>query len=200
MAVKKLTARELEEMMTEEERALFQHWRNRIGEEAAPIPLKEALSKQTIYIFGWGAEVSSATIKRWAIANEDFNALWFDDEYAKKSRWGGIIAPPMYLLSCHDGLGYPMELFLYMEENLDKFPNYAGTVQGGIEWEFFEPVRPGDMISFKHRLADVYWKAGKENRLLFIAGETTLTNQKGQLVATNRGSAIYFFKYTKKRK
>jgi acyl dehydratase len=200
MAAKRLTARELEEMMTEEERALFVRWRNRIGEEFTPTPLKEALSKPTIYIFGWGAEVSSATIKRWAIANEDFNALWFDEEYAKKSRWGGIIAPPMYLLSCHDGHEYPMEFFHYMEENLDKFPTYAGTVQGEIEWEFFEQVRPGDAISFKHKLADVYWKEGKENRLLFIVGETALKNQKGQLVATNRGSAIFFFKYTHKRK
>lgn len=195
MVEKRLTTQELEEMMTPEEKSIIDEWRGKIGQEFVPTPVKKALSRQTIYFFRWGDEVTNSTIRRWAIANEDFNALWFDEEYAKKSRWGGIIAPPLYLLSCNDGHEWPFEFLAYIEENIDKFPNHVGTFEAGIEWEFFEPVRPGDTISSKHKLADVYWKQSKEYRLLFFVGETVLTNQKGQLVATNRGTSVHLFKY-----
>ena len=185
---------------TDEERRFFAEWKSNIGKTMAPNSVHETLERgdpsrcDVIYFFRWGAEADWSAIKKFAIANEDFNALWFDEEYAKKSRWGGLIAPPLYLITAHDGLEWPFEFFVWAYENLEKIPNFVETFEAETEWEFFEPVRPGDKIESDHRLADVYWKQGTKYRLLFIFGKTVLTNQKGQVVAHNRSGAVYAFK------
>ncbi|OGO20373.1 MAG: hypothetical protein A2144_11275 [Chloroflexi bacterium RBG_16_50_9] len=39
---------------------------------------------------------SEESIKNMVMAADCWNPLWQDDNYALKTRWGGIIAPPMY--------------------------------------------------------------------------------------------------------
>ena len=189
-----------EEMMTSEERELFERWKKKTGQVFVPQSDQEAMDDELIiYFWGLGKEANWASIKRWAIVNEDYNALWFDEEYAKKSRWGGIIAPPLYLICVNDGLQWPEKFAdeVYgpgMVPRKDKYPNYSHTFQAESEWEFYEPVRPGDTINAEAKLADIYWKQGNEYRMLFVEGDTTFTNQKGQLIGRNRSSAVYLFK------
>jgi len=78
--------------------------------------------------------------------------------------------------------------------NKEKFPNFIGGLHANNEWEFFEPVRPGDRIEAKNKCSDIYWRQGKQYRLLLTFGETTYTNQKGQLVARDRTGAVYRFR------
>jgi acyl dehydratase len=185
---------------TEEERRIFEDLKSRIGKKFVPNSIHETLDRgdpsrcDVIYFFRWGEEADWSAIKKFAIAVEDFNALWFDEEYAKQSRWGGLIAPPLYLITAHDGLEAGFELFVWCYENLDKIPNFVETFEAETEWEFFEPVRPGDRIESDHCLADVYWKQGKTYRLLFLHGKTVLRNQKGQVVAHNRSGVFHAFK------
>lgn len=186
--------------LTPEEKDLFERWKANIGQVFVPQTDQEAMADDlVIYFFGLGAEATWIWIKRWATVNEDYNALWFDEDYAKNSRWGGITAPPLYLISVNDGLQWP-ESFTDelcgpgMIARTDKFPYYSHTFQAESEWEFFEPVRPGDTISAEAKLADIYWKQGREYRMCFVVGETTLRNQKGQLVGRNKSSPVYLFR------
>src|SRR5206468_10896535 len=81
-------------------------------------------------------------------------------------------APPrrhLYTLSLHDALP---------------------ILNGGNRFEYFAPVKIGDEISARGRVADVYEKAGSSGNLLFIIFETDYTNQRGELVARLRGTAI----------
>jgi acyl dehydratase len=190
----------IEVKLTPEEKDLSERWKAKIGQVFVPQTEQEAMADDLIiYFFGLGAEATWTWIKRWATVNEDYNALWFDEEYAKNSRWGGITAPPLYLISVNDGLQWP-ESFTDevcgpgMIARTDKFPYYSHTFQAESEWEFFEPVRPGDTISAEAKLADIYWKQGKEYRMCFVVGETTLKNQKGQLVGRNKSSPVYLFR------
>jgi acyl dehydratase len=189
----------LEERMTSEERELFERWKMKIGEVYVSQNDQEVITNEVvIYFYGLGREASWTMIKRWAAVNEDFNALWFDEEYAKKSRWEGIVAPPLYLISVNDGLEwstkFTSEVWGQNMEPKDEFPNFLRTLQAESEWEFFEPVRPGDTIDAKCKLADLYWKQGKKDRMLFVVSEVTYTNQKGQLVGKNRPSCVFLFK------
>lgn len=184
----------LEERMTPEERELYEGFRKRIGQEFVP-----QHPHDMFFPYGTDEPVHWSRIKRWATVNGDFNALWFDEEYAKQSRWGGIIAPPLYLLAMDDGVNIPADLTgaLYRPDcviNKEKYPNFRGSMQTSCEWEFFEPVRPGDKIDTEKQCSDIYWKQGKRFRLLFTSGETIYTNQKGQLVARCRAGAVYMFK------
>lgn len=78
----------VEEKMTTEEREVFQSIRSSIGQEVMLPSIKEQLLRDLIFFYGWNEDegASRSAVSKWAIANEDFNALWFDDEYAKK--WG----------------------------------------------------------------------------------------------------------------
>jgi acyl dehydratase len=186
--------------LTTEERELSERWTAKIGHIFVPQTDQEAMADDLIiYFWGLGADASWTWIKRWATVNEDYNALWFDEEYAKGSRWGGITAPPLYLISVNDGMQWPESFTDEIADpgmmwRKDKFPYFSHTFQAESEWEFFEPVRPGDTISAEAKLADVYWKQGREYRMLFIVGETTLRNQKGQLVGWNKSGPVYLFR------
>jgi acyl dehydratase len=196
---------ELEAGMAPEERELVEKYRKKVGEKHTPPNDQEAMNNEVcIYFWGLGAEATWTWIKRWATVNEDYNSLWFDEEYAKKSQWQGLIAPPLYLISVHDGLAAPMEFFNDLmlpgglNPNREKYPNLYHTPQGETEWEFYEPVRPGDFITADHHWVDLYWKKAKPGRpftrLLFNEAETTFTNQKGQLVGHNRSVGIVTWK------
>jgi len=188
--------RALEERMTPEEGELFENFKGRIGQE---------------FVFGHQHEmffpimndenVSWPRIKKWAIINGDLNALWFDEDYAGKSRWGEITAPPLFLMTINDGVApagaLASDLYLPGPEclmNREKYPTFRGSMQANCEWEFFEPVHPGDIISVKGKSTDTYWRQGTRFRLLFTFGETTFTNQKGQAVAHCRAGAVFMFK------
>jgi len=191
---------EPEVKLTPEEKDLLERWRARIGQVFVPQTEQEAMADDVIINFwGLGSEATRTSIGRWATVNEDYNALWFDEEYAKDSRWKGITAPPLYLACVNDGLQWPescTDEFVGpgMMPRPGKFPYYSHTFQAESEWEFFEPVRPGDTIGSVAKLADVYWKQGREFRMFFVVGETTLTNQKGQLVGRNRSSPVFLFR------
>ena len=186
--------------LTPEEKDLLERWKAKIGQVFVPQTEQEAMADDLIiYFWGLGAEATWTSITRWATVNEDYNALWFDEEYAKNSRWGGITAPPLYLISVNDGLQWPescTDEFVgpAMTPRPGKFPYYSHTFQAESEWEFFEPVRPGDTISSEARLFDVYWTQGREYRMFFVVGETTLRNQKGQLVGRNKSGPVYLFR------
>jgi acyl dehydratase len=200
---------EVESRMAPEERELFEKYKALIGKLYTPPNEQESMENEScIYFWNQGREVNKSYIRRWAAVNEDYNALYFDEEYAKNSRWGGLIAPPLYLISVQDGLSAPMELFYEitlpggLAYNTKRFPNLVSAPQGHTEWEFFEPVRPGDVIDAEHKLSDLYWKAAKPkkdrplnfNRILFIVAETKYTNQREELVACSVSSGTTLWK------
>ncbi|MCX8125946.1 MAG: MaoC family dehydratase N-terminal domain-containing protein, partial [Dehalococcoidia bacterium] len=174
---------ELEKLMTPEERALYERFKANIGKEFVPH------SPHPMF-YPWGTEdpVQWSSIKRWATINGDFNALWFDPDYASKSRWGGVTAPPLYLLALDDPVAVAADFVgeIYDPNCLvrrDKYPTFRGSMMANAEFEFFRPIRPGDRIDVKRRCTDIYWRQGQRYRLLFLLGESIYTNQKKELVA-----------------
>jgi hypothetical protein len=182
------------------EKKMYEHFRAQIGKEFVPTDIHTALDRgdpsvtDCIYIWHWGAEADYSFIKKWCVANEDFNALWWDEEYAKNSRWGGITAPPLYAIAADDGLEPTFEGFAYVYAHEKELENHMRSLEADTTWEFFEPIRPGDVIDSTAKLSDVIWKQGKRGRLLIIYSETELKNQKGELVARNNSGAVSVFK------
>jgi acyl dehydratase len=58
-------------------------------------------------------------------------------------------------------------------------------LRAGNNYEFFQPVHPGDIVTAKRRTKDVYIKTGRSGRLLFWEVETSYHNQRDELLATN---------------
>ena len=128
--------------------------------------------------------VNERDIKRFAQAIGDNNPLYFDKEYAAKTRYGGIVAPPLFYqsLSYDDiplsGLpsdNSPAELNIPLPA--------TRTVGGSSEYEIFERAKPGDEITITTELKGVFTKEGRSGKLYFIEILTQFYLREHQLVA-----------------
>jgi acyl dehydratase len=132
-------------------------------------------------------EVEKGAIRRYADAVGDDNPLYYDEEYAKKSRYGCIIAPPGFFgwakktISSSEGL---IGLIGAMIE-----AGYAGILDGGMAYDFYLPVRVGDTLVGSPKVADIALKEGK-TKMMVLRFETSYTNQNGDLVAKSYQTLI----------
>ena len=126
-------------------------------------------------------EVEKGAIRRFAEAVGDPNPLWTDEASSRKSRYGGLIAPPTFLRSV--GLERPKLPF--------RIP-YSRLLDGGSDWEYFEPVRVGDRVTAVARIVDVSERSGRLGTMLFIVAVITYTNQLNEVVATQRTTSISY--------
>jgi acyl dehydratase len=134
--------------------------------------------------------VDRSSIRRYAQAISDSNPLYLDDEYAKQSKYGGIVAPPTYIFDVsHD-------IFAEIGEDGRDLTRVTvpgmNAVRGGNEYEFFEPVKAGDVVNRRRKVTDIYEKEGKKaGKILFITYETTYVNQNGKALAICRETMMF---------
>jgi acyl dehydratase len=122
-------------------------------------------------------EIEKGLVKKLAESVGDTNPLWQDEEYAQKTKYGGIIASPGLLITALMSGNY-VEVPLPCEHKL----------ASGGEWEFFAPIRVGDTITSTVKVADVTEREGKAGKMVFVTQEFTHRNQKGEIVAKSRGA------------
>jgi len=140
-------------------------------------------------------EVEKGAIKRFADAIDDPNLLYWDEEYARNSRYGSLIAPPGFFgwpakLPRGAPLTSASELMVNLRPAITK-AGYPRSLDGGIDYEFFHPVRAGDTLAVSSMIKDIIGREGKTGKLVFVITETTYTNQNGDLVARARGTSIF---------
>lgn len=157
-----------EQMLAQVERA-----RTQIGKQYFPVTLEEMMTNLPPMFEGWNEDIEKGAVKKWAIANWDFNPLWFDEEYAKKTRWGGTIVPPTFLSTISTGMGALATAG-------------AAGLWCGAEWEFFHPVRIGDELTVEVFVDDVQFKKGKMGPSVWGWCTSVFRNQENEVVATFR--------------
>ena len=129
-------------------------------------------------------EVSMWAVKRFIEATTDENPLWRNEKYAKKTRWGGIIAPPAFL-HVFDPANRAFRQFpdlSHMATTLPFEPPFPRTFQAFYEFKFFAPLRPGDSITSTSKIGDVYEREGKSGRMVFILMDNEHRNQNKEMV------------------
>jgi len=121
-------------------------------------------------------EIEKGMIRKFALAIGDPNPLWQDEEYARASQYGGIIAPPTFI---------PTIGFERIEQELTSL---SSTIfHGSTELECYQPVKPGDKITVTSRLANIRERQGKEtSKMAFMTFEISYKNQRQELVAKCR--------------
>ena len=126
-------------------------------------------------------EIERGMIRKFALAIGDPNPLWQDEEYDRKSKYGGIIAPPTFILT----IGLEQ-----IEQELTSLSSMT-TLHGSTELECYQPVRPGDKITVTIRLANIRERQGKKiGKMVFMTFEITYKNQGQELVAKCRQTLI----------
>lgn len=119
-------------------------------------------------------EVEKGGIQRFAWAIGDPNPLWHDEEYARQSQYGGIIAPPTFIVAI-GGEQFGQKLVQLFRD---------GLLHGSTELECYRPVRPGDRIAVIAKIANIRERMGSESgKMTFVTFDITYRNQKDELVA-----------------
>lgn len=156
----------------------------------------------------------------WCEALEDWNPLYWDEGYAAQSAFGGLVAPPpsMFLgagSSLDVSLGYRkpgakppepvqqglrgIELFTALRTIAAKQgvpfapPGFPNVVVTQARFDFFLPLHVGDTQRAEVRLLDC--SPLRTTRLgtgHFLAVETALLNQHGQLVKTFTSTMFFY--------
>lgn len=129
-------------------------------------------------------EIEKGMIRKFVEAIEDSNPLWQDEEHARCARYGGIVAPPGLLMAAMmGGMGGERPMVTFPRPNI---------VDGGGEWEYFKPIRPGDVLTVVSKLHDIREREGRLGKMLFITNETTWRNQRNELVARALNTIINY--------
>ena len=128
-------------------------------------------------------DVEKGHVKRFAEAVGDLNPLYVDEAQARATRYGSLIAAPTFFRSM---LIEPPSLDIHEETGLMR------KLDGGSEWEFFEPVRSGEQITATARFSDFTVRDGRMGTMLFITIDNTYRNQPGETVATQRITRILY--------
>ena len=110
-------------------------------------------------------DVEKGHVKQFAEAIGDPSPRWSGEEMA---------APPTFLRMC-----IPNEL-----EELEM--PFSRGLDGGSEWEYFVPVRPGDTITVTQQIIDFSEKHGRLGAMLIETRQNSFVNQRGELVATEK--------------
>ena len=136
----------------------------------------EWIGRQTDIVRG-RYPVEYDAIRRHCHMVEDANPLFLDPEYAKTTKWGAVIAPPV-MTRYFAGAGVwprtadPMRLMVDVPTRGDRMINL------NTEWEYLQPARVGDHLSVQMSILDVYEKSIRlDPRSVWIETEQRITNQ-----------------------
>lgn len=133
----------------------------------------------------WAA-CSPTDIRRWVQALDYPNPIHWDEDFARKSKFGGLVAPQSFTISMDHYHGYPPACVGYIKD--------SHLIFGGEEWWFYGPrIRPGDHHRHERRFAGYKMADTKfAGPTMFSHGDTIHYNQHGAPVAKERATAIRY--------
>jgi MaoC dehydratase-like protein len=156
----------------------------------------------------WGIERED--LRRFTQAIMDPDPRYWDEEFAKSTKFGGIVTPPIYCTylsrKTPPGADDPITRAFLENPNSDGIGGVEADRRGslppvptslkrilnaGNEIELYKYPTLGDRIYSQAKYADIKERVGREgNPMLIITTETTYTNQNGEVLCILRASGI----------
>lgn len=133
-------------------------------------------------------KVEEGAIQRYAQAIGDPNPLYNDPDSASKTKYGRLLAPPGFT-------GWPVKAGRLSErliESLAKAGAPSRLLDGGIEFEFIEPIGAGDVLTATTKIASMTERETRLGKTMFTTLETTFVSKKGDLALKSRSTFILF--------
>jgi acyl dehydratase len=122
-------------------------------------------------------DASIDTIANWSNGIGDLNPLYRDVAHGRDSRYGSVVAHPMF----------PMA-YGWIGRTRWGLPGVHGFYAGN-DWELFRHIRPGDTLSAIERVVGVEVKESKFSGTLVLQYvEGTYFNQRGEIVSRALGT------------
>ena len=155
----------------------------------------------------WGL-VDTEYLRRFTQAVMDPDPRYWDEEFAKKSKYGEIITPPIMVSYLSSRIPPSQEdaITKAFEENpmsdgigsverpgeLPPVPtDLVRVLNAGNELEIYQYPSIGDKIFFQNKYSDIRERVGRDGKaFLIITRETTFKNQAGNNLCITRASTI----------
>jgi acyl dehydratase len=147
--------------------------------------------------------IEAGHIMMFARSVGDDNPVYYDEEAAKKTEAGGVIAPPTFVQASAQ---FDPDYFLRPKIGQPWFgsgKNPTGVVRtgggggggGGLHaeqhYEYHRPVRAGDVLTATTFPGKTWEKEGRRSgKLIFSESVTEYRDQAGELVVTARGVGV----------
>lgn len=158
--------------MTQQTSVITDEMRSRIGVESEPVTY----------------EVDNTGCRQFARAVGYTDPIYYDEEAARARGYRGVVAPFGFL-------GHPV----FVPGRPARIPEafrldvpYKRVLNGGTDIEYLADVCSGDRLTATTKLTDLVEREGKMGPMLIISTETTFRNEKGEVVAIQRGGAIRY--------
>jgi acyl dehydratase len=143
--------------------------------------------------------IEATHILMFARSISDTNPVYHDPAKAKDSEAGGIIAPPTFTAAAAqfnpDGMRpRPGEKWFGSAKEPTgaegKAPS-AGGLNAEQHFEYFRPLRPGDVLTAETRPGNTWERESKRaGKLLFSSRITEFRDQNGELVVSVRSVGV----------
>ncbi|MBW1960327.1 MAG: MaoC family dehydratase N-terminal domain-containing protein [Deltaproteobacteria bacterium] len=141
---------------------------------------KELTGKEVRERDTWNYDVTPDSIRHFCYGTDDDNPLYLDSEYAKKTKYGKLIAPPCYLVSV---------LYPILHGEPMKAP--LASLIGGVAYEWFRPIYAGDRLHAVSKQDKFFEKVNKQGRRLnFVISDVRYLDEKDELVGKATGTMI----------
>jgi acyl dehydratase len=149
--------------------------------------------------------VCSSEIRRFAQATFDDNRIFYDDEAAAQSRFGGRVAPGTFALhSLRPNIPFADDALRWANRD-DEMHRVAVTeglplpeqwrglyhFHASDDLEFFRLPQVGDRVTAHIHLQDIYEKTGRNGPLAFYVVRTDWRDQHGQTVARHDMNLVW---------
>jgi len=130
--------------------------------------------------------VAASDVRRWVMAMDYANPLHYDEEFARASRFGRLVAPQSFAAA--------MDFVHGVRPSLVGHIPGSHMIFGGEEWWFHGPrIVPGDRIEHE-RIFQGYKMAETKfaGPTMFSYGDTFHRNQRGELIAKARSTSVRY--------
>lgn len=147
--------------------------------------------------------VNEPMILHWAAAFEDWNPVYTDPGAAARSRFGGVVAPPLMLQTwtmatpqitgIAERGGSPVETEGESPLSVLDRAGYTATLATNSEFEFVRYLRPGDVVSASTVFESISEeKSTRMGRGRFVTWVTTYSDQHDEVVGRQRFRILKF--------
>jgi hypothetical protein len=149
--------------------------------------------------------IALSDIRKWALAvyyPEVPPRLFWDEEYARTTSHGGIVAPEEFnpfAWFTADGPAMTPSFEGPVRNSGPEAafgvdgPDTTGVLNGGIQVTYGVRMRPGDVITCSRtKLVDYKERTTRLGLMLFTTTDTSWTNQNGEMVKITRGTGIRY--------
>jgi len=129
--------------------------------------------------------------------------LHYDDAVAHAHGYRGLVAPvamtPLWAMPAYWSPGQPVLFQPGVREQAGGIRTdvpvpavYTGGVNTATQWEYFEPVYPGDALHGSWRLVEIKPRETRLGEGMFFTIEATIFKHSGELVAKNSNTHFRF--------